>query len=100
MKLKKNVRLTGIRPELMIAIIVANDVYDTYNKELVLTSVLDGTHSNLSLHYAGCAFDCRTRYFDYSTVRDVAKDIRSKLTKDFDVVIEPSHLHIEFQPRK
>ena len=100
MKLKKGVKLLGIRPELLIAIQIAEGIYTEHGQELVITSVCDGKHSFTSLHYSGNAVDFRTRYFDEQTILNVALALQTSLTKDFDVVIEPTHLHIEYQPRK
>jgi len=79
---------------------VANDVYNMYGQELVITSVCDGKHSYTSLHYTGCAFDCRIRYFTTDEQLNVALDIQNRLGKDFDVIAETDHIHIEYQPRK
>lgn len=97
MKLKKGVKLQGIRPELVMIIPVLVEVYSQLGKELVITSVLDGVHSEGSLHYSGGSLDARTRYFKDSGAK-AARMIRSRLTKDFDVVLEKTHLHIEYQP--
>jgi hypothetical protein len=96
-----SVRLTGMRPELLFAMMVANEVYAGHNEILVITSVNDGRHSLTSLHYAGCAFDCRTRCFpshEYATA--VALEIKRRLGLDFDVLFEGDHIHVEYQPRR
>ena len=98
MKLKEDVILQGLRPEMLIAVIVCNDVYAKYGEELVITSAVDSKHSAKSLHYSGCAIDIRTRFFEFDEVSLVAADIRGRLTEDFDVVVESDHIHIEYQP--
>jgi len=100
MKLKKGVTLTGIRPELLIAIMVANDVYSYHGYEFVITSVTDGKHSKTSLHYPGFAFDSRIRNIDDDTISVIVEDLRNSLTDEFDVVLEGNHIHIEYQPKR
>lgn len=99
MRFKKGVKLQGVRPELVLAMQVANDIFAGERCEMTITSVLDGEHSRNSLHYAGCAFDVRTRGIHGSTVNRIEATLRGALTVDFDVVLESTHLHIEYQPR-
>lgn len=99
MRFKKGVKLQGIRPELVLAIQAANDIFVGEGIELVITSILDGEHSRNSLHYAGSAFDIRTRGIHGSTVARIVAALNGALTVDFDVVLHPNHLHIEYQPR-
>ncbi len=100
MKLKPDVKVQGLRPEILLAIMVAKDAYKEAGTELVITSLVDGKHSETSLHYTGCAVDIRTRnlpqnFRDYTQIR-----IRDALTRDYDVVLEKDHIHIEYQPRR
>lgn len=92
--------MQGMRPELILAIMVADGVYASLGQELVITSLLDGTHSNTSLHYTGCAVDFRTRYFKPGEAEKARNDISGRLTSDYDVILEKNHLHVEYQPRK
>ena len=92
---KKGVKVQGIRPELLLAIQVADGVYTSLGKELVITSLLDGTHSNTSLHYTGCGVDFRTRYFTESDAKKAQNDIAGRLTSDYDVILESNHIHCE-----
>ena len=102
MRLKSNnIQTSGIRPELLFAVMVADEVYTEHGAELVITSFNDGAHSLTSLHYAGCAFDCRTSNLggdDYA--KDVAEEIKQRLNIDYDVIFEGNHIHCEFQPRR
>ena len=99
MQLKQGVSIQGIRPELLIAIMIAARVFQVRNCILTLTSVTDGKHSATSLHYTGCAFDCRTRNLDAKQKKQITSDLKVSLTADFDVVLEATHIHIEYQPR-
>ena len=65
--------------------------------EMTVTSALDGKHGVKSLHYKGLAIDIRTR--DMKKPVDCYKRIKDKLDKDFDVVLEKTHIHIEYDPK-
>ena len=97
---KEGVKITGVRSEIVLAIQVAYSVYMEYEEECVITSVVEGKHSRGSLHYSGAAFDIRTRTilkdFDKEAIKE---DIRYALTDEFDVVLEATHIHVEFQPK-
>jgi len=99
MRIKEGVRLTGIKPELMVGLMVANDVYNKHGYELVITSCLDGKHSVTSLHYAGMAADLRTRNLPSAMHKEILEDIRMGLTTDYDILLEDTHYHLEWQPR-
>lgn len=84
--------------------IVAN-IYERrgYTRELnTVTSVMDGTHMRGSKHYDGDAFDQRTwksvtgNQMSVAEKEDIAQEIRNILGPDWDVVVEKTHLHIEF----
>ena len=98
--LKHNVIPNGIKPEMILAVIAAKSVYDSYNYDLVITSICDGIHSKTSLHYVGYAIDLRTRHMKPEDVREVVKDIKAALTTDYDVIQETTHIHIEYQPKR
>jgi hypothetical protein len=100
MRLKSDVRLHGIRPEVVFALIVSEQVYRDYGTELVVTSVIDGQHTPGSLHYAGCAADLRTRDLPEGKAPHVRFQIAERLGADFDVALEATHIHLEFQPKK
>ena len=100
MNLKSGVIPTGTAPELIIAMMIVNEVYKAHGHSLTITSIADGRHSKTSLHYIGHAFDCRTRMLKSDEIYEIVKDISSRLTTDYDVVVEDTHLHIEYQPKR
>lgn len=71
-----------------------------------VTSVMDGKHMEGSKHYTGDAFDQRTwadatgTQMDPTEKEDLAWEIREALGPDWDVVIERTHLHIEFDKKR
>lgn len=100
MLLKPGVRISGIRPELLLAVIAMDGIFSQRAKSMVITAVIDGSHSRGSLHYAGMAFDVRTRDLPINEVDEVASLARAALGADFDVVVETDHLHVEYQPKE
>ena len=99
LRCKDGVTLTGIAPEIAVAIQIVDGVYRDYGETLVITSVTDGQHSYASLHYVGHAFDCRV-VTDRDVWGEIPQAIRERLTAEYDVVDETTHLHIEYQPKR
>lgn len=99
MQLKSNVRLVDLKPQCVLAIIAANDVYKRYDKELVVTSIDDSQHHSGSLHPAGFAFDLRSGYFTAQQIPLVLASLKESLTIDFDIIFEQDHFHIEYDPK-
>jgi conjugal transfer mating pair stabilization protein TraG len=99
MILKAGVKIANLKPQLIIAVIVSNGVYNAHGKELVITSCDDSKHGTGTKHGTGNAFDLRINYFSVNESVIVANEIRAKLTPDFDVVHEKDHIHIEYDPK-
>jgi hypothetical protein len=97
--MKMNVLLDGVSDEMMHAAAIIDNAMQRYlGAEAVITSGKDGVHSRTSLHYSGNALDFRTRDMK-PTMRKLMRDIiAEKLGKDYDVVLESDHLHVEYQP--
>jgi len=98
-KLKPEVNPSALRPELLLALVIAERIFQEFNYDFVVTSLNDSIHSDTSLHYAGAAVDLRTRHMK-DDKHIVTEKIRSSLTKDYDVILELDHIHIEYQPRR
>jgi len=99
MRLKKDVRILGLRPELALALFICEQVYRDVDTELVITSVIDGKHALGSLHYTGSAVDLRIRNLPDGEAERVRDHIAERLGNDFDAVLERDHIHLEFQPK-
>lgn len=97
--LKDGVKPAGMRPELLLGMIVALSVYQKYEYDFVITSLLDSKHSRGSLHYSGAAVDLRTRHMKQEHKRLIANEINEALGPDYDVILEKDHIHMEFQPK-
>ncbi len=99
MKLKEGVNPTGLKPEIMLAIQCACMVYHKYGYDLTLTSICDGEHSAGSLHYVGLAVDLRIKNITHEPMRrEIFEEIRDNLGANYDVILESTHIHIEYQP--
>lgn len=99
MKIKKGVRVFGVRPEVVLALFICEGVYREFQRECVITSVIDGRHSRGSKHYSGNAVDIRTRNLNPLDKEPVKDEIAARLGEDYDVVLERDHIHIEFDPK-
>jgi hypothetical protein len=85
-----------MRPELGLALSIAQAVYAVHGSEFAITSVVEGEHMRASLHYTGCAADLRVPAIGSDTL--VAR-LKTALGDDYDVVLESNHIHVEFQPK-
>jgi hypothetical protein len=118
-KLKAGVSLAGLAPEMLIADAVVAAVFEELGAlELVITSVGDGQHGARSLHTID---PVRIKAIDYRrwtlqitvegedtpagrtlTIDDrapeAARRIAHRLRDQFDVILEATHLHVEFDP--
>ena len=100
MKIKSGVNLTGVTTEMQHANAKAALVWQAMGQELVITSGMDGKHMEGSKHYTGDACDYRTHYF--TSDKDVAlaaSILRHRLGDNYDVVIEKTHIHCEYDPQ-
>lgn len=99
---KEGVLVYGLKAEALLALIVTDQVMEKHGiKRCVLTSAADGEHSENSYHYGGDAIDIRDWYFDSDEQKEVVvAEIRARLTKEYDVVVESTHIHIEFDRRR
>jgi hypothetical protein len=66
-------------------------------EESVITSTYEGNHSPSSLHYGNLAVDFR---LPKKKADDLISAIRSRLSQDYDVVLETDHIHVEYDPKR
>ena len=98
MRLKHGVNVSGIRSEMMFALMAANDAFGKHG--YTITSALDGKHSRASLHYVGAALDFRTKHVPEEEHPLIRNQMAVALGEQFDVVLEANHIHVEFQPKR
>lgn len=97
--IKPGARIGGLRPEMALALVMADQVYGAHGYDLVTTEGTGGKHGTGSLHYVGLAVDLRTSNVPMGEVGAVAADLRAALGAEYDVVVESDHIHVEFQPK-
>ena len=88
---------------LPVAEIVA-DAADEFGVLAVITSAREGIHSENSRHYYGLALDFRTRDLPQGMKSAFADRVRELIEerlgqRQYDVVLEQSHLHVEHDPK-
>lgn len=98
MNLKPGVKFDGVKLPIIKAMAVCEEIMANYGP-VTVTSLLDGKHSAKSLHYVGLAMDIRTRHMAPEEIEACAKNLRRALGGDYDVVIEPDHIHLEHDPK-
>lgn len=81
-----------------VAMPIIFEVYRDFDVSPVITSGMEGKHSSGSLHYAGLAFDFRTRHVKPDSRFELAARLQAELGEEFDVVLEADHIHIEWDP--
>lgn len=99
--------IISLDPHILQALYVARDWYKILFSHLdfTVTSLMDGDHSENSLHYVGRAADIRTWADEVGTqMEDYVKQtlcnaIQRELGKDYDVVVETTHIHMEYDPK-
>lgn len=98
MQFKDGVTL-ALRPQMAAALPIIEAVHKKLGiGEAWITSGTDGQHRHDSLHYVGLAVDLRIRGLQMSRIVELAEALKRALGKDFDVVIEATHIHVEFDP--
>lgn len=95
--IKQGVDVRGLHPFIWNMLYDIEPFYNELGLNLVITSALDGIHSRASLHYLGLAVDIRIR--ELNTPIDMFDRIKSVLHPAYDVVLESTHIHIEYQPK-
>ena len=102
MILKKGVLIKGIKPETIMGILFAESIWKTSldtNDQMVITSVTDGKHMKGSLHYNGYGFDVRTNFLTSAQITIFFDALKNHMDYEFDIVLEKTHIHIEYDPK-
>jgi hypothetical protein len=98
MRLKSGVSLKDLCPQMVVAILVIKEVFQSFGYRVIITSGCDGEHSEGSLHYCGKALDFRTRHIQDEDLGPIVANAQQVLGEEYDVVLEPTHLHVEYDP--
>jgi hypothetical protein len=103
--IKRGASLSKLRPQMLIAIQIAHEVYlERGSQEMVITSGDDSKHRPGSLHYEGKAVDLRTLnlLMDDAMKAAIADSIQRRLGDQYRCAFEPTtptrteHIHAEF----
>ncbi len=98
--IKPGVDVRGIQPEILLARIIAGEIFARYGVAAIITSALDGKHSKNSKHYTGQAIDLRTRHMDARLRPVIAEAIKKALGRRYFVLLEKDHIHVQFGRKK
>lgn len=99
MNIESNVNLIGLHPMMQIAnckMAVIFYQFGIYTP--TITSAIDGIHSAGSLHKKGRACDYRVWGLTNEQQVELRLKAEDVLGNSYDVVLEPNHLHIEYDP--
>lgn len=96
--IKRGVVLRGLDRRMHTAIREARGIWLKHGRPLVITSGLDGRHGKGSRHYAGLALDFRSRDLGQAASRRAAQALRKVLGREFLVLVEKDHIHVEHNP--
>lgn len=89
-----------IKPTTRRIIDAAEYVFGKYGIQPTITSAVDGTHMANSKHYSGDALDWRIWESDIRGItNDIVDEMRYYLGSDYDVILESSHIHVEYDPK-
>jgi len=98
-RFKDGVYIATLSPQMAIAAGIIDEIYALHGfEECWITSGDDGVHSLGSKHYIGNALDFRTRDIPEDLRANVAADAGRILGENYDVVLEGTHLHVEYDP--
>jgi hypothetical protein len=106
--LKEGVRINGdhFDPVMVRIIDVARETAPMMEKGTVwITSANDSEHMDNSLHFSNRAFDIRISNIIAGTefphaARAWAERMQIELGDDYDVLLEPDHIHVEYDPEE
>lgn len=100
MRRKHNVRFGGIKPEMVVAIMMMGPVFLRHGTVLKLTSIVDGVHGVYSYHPSGYAGDFGLPAKSKGLNEIIVSDLKVVLGPEYDVILEPDHIHVEFDVRR
>ena len=97
--LKEGVDVKGLSPYMRYAAEVVKQVYEECGAPYLITSGREGVHKHGSKHYFGQALDFRTSGLAKDTRIKIYRRLRKMLERDYDIVQESTHLHVEYDPK-
>ncbi len=98
--IKSGARVFGIKPELLLALIVADGIWTERGKMLTVTSFTEGKYMPGNLHYKGPGVDFLSNDLGNQEQADLLTTLKSRLGSDWNVLLEGDHYHVEFDPKE
>jgi hypothetical protein len=91
----------GVRPEIVLALIIAAPLFAEYKQDCIITSLTDGAHTRTTLHHNGLAVDLRSHQLSRDDKVGLLEDLRDLLPPYYEVYLEDlggkdEHFHIEY----
>ena len=101
----KTIGFQSLKPQLVLALLVVDQVMKQFGKEAMITSINDAKHAVTSLHYDGGAVDLRSKWFDEPEAVLQTCLMALGNNPDFDMIFEAKgedweHFHLEYQPKR
>lgn len=95
----ESVNLDGLQLPMVLALWWTAHEYRRQGMDsITVTSARDGKHVAGSLHPVGLALDFRI--WNLPDPAGLADRLRRQLDREYDVILEADHLHVEFDPKK
>ena len=92
------VSTAGLQFEMRNVKVEAGRIWAEHGKKCVITAGTEYSpkHSDGSLHPFGYALDLRSNYFTEAVKELIAWKLRAALGKGYDVILEATHIHVEY----
>ncbi len=97
LKIKPGVDLCGLKAEMTPVLIAANEAFTP--AYCMVTSCTEARHGRGSKHYSGFALDFRTRHIPSERAREIRMELSVNLGRQYDVILEGDHIHVEYDPK-
>lgn len=99
-----NGKAITVQPVIWEMLYSVDDVFiKETGQEVTVTSLVDNDpkkpHRDDSKHHEGLAADIRTKHLSEAMKRGLVVVLKRALGEDFDVVAEPTHIHLEFDQK-
>ena len=98
LRFKDGVSVT-FTPEVNRILEAAEYTFQAHGYSCVCTAGTDGKHMEGSLHYKARAVDLRSRHVAADALPKIVDELKERLGKDFDVILEGDHVHAEHDPK-
>jgi RHS repeat-associated protein len=89
----------GLSTSILSIQMLVDQTFQIYaGRDAIVTFTTNGAHSRNSFHYGGNAIDLRTRDV-VGEIANITAALREAFGRNFDVLNEGDHIHIEYDPK-